>query len=565
MSYGFEVYNTSGVILANSTDFNYGLIYEKDGLSVTTGGALVDFASYGEELIFVKNTGTTFIAYDSLYKRIYLHEATPTGTSGRRLRTTGTVDVRVYTPFKNLQNSYAGPFPYGIQIFDAGGKKTFDTTYPIPLVNALAIGTIPTPSNSDASPTNAVNLPAGISSTPWLEIGCIGYSSWVLGWHYTSTTANAGLGYCARISSNQLQLSIATNFIGPTFTTSTNISGAGTKRAFYICNSAVVTDLSAVIARTSAENSNTCGFTSPATSCTTTQTFQVNTFGGNGQALTYNWTFLTTNGHSYQGSTTTNTATVVRTAGAGTGICTVNCAVSQNGSTTVNATYNATDYHSANPITGTLNSTGGTTSCNYYTPNTSCSTTETLAMSLSGGDGTGITYAWDFTTNTGGFAFSGSITSSTATIVKNGTASTYTGTVRCTVTQSGITYYFTRSISHPHTNNPPLTATITNWANSSSCSHPATQCSSYTDWIVNPSGGNGQAKTYTWSFVSNPGGFVMTNSTSQIVSLSTTAGGTGTLTCTIQCVVSQTGNTPVTVSQGVTHTHTDTGGGGGGY
>lgn len=563
-AYGFELYNGNGILLANNTDFNYGLIYEKDSLSVPTGGALLDFAPYGDELIFVRNTGATWIAYDVTNKRIYLHEATPSGTAGRRFRTTGTVDVRVYTTFRNLTSPAPGQ-PYGIQVFDDFDKKTFDSTYPIPIVNALVVGTIPTPLNSNASPTNAVNLPVGISSTPWLEIGCIAHANSVMGWHITSGTSNAALCYCARISSNQLQLSIGVTFTGPTFPLSNSvISGQGTQKAFYICNSAVVSDLSALIVRTSAANSNTCGFTSPATTCTTTQTFQVNTFGGNGQALVYNWSIIAGAGqHSISGPNTNSTVTVVGTNTAGTRPCTLQCTVSQNGSNPVSPTFDATTIYSANPLTGTINYTSGTTSCNYWTPSTSCSTTETLTMSLSGGDGTGITYAWDFTTNTGGFSFSGAINTSSVTIVKNGTVSTYTATIRCTVVQSGITYYFTRSISHPHTNNPPLTATITNWANSSSCTHSGGGCTSATDWRANPSGGNGQAVSYLWSFVSNPGGFTMTNSTSQIVSLTTVAAGTVTLNCTIKCVVSQTGSTSVEPTQAVTHYHFDNGGGGG--
>lgn len=104
------------------------------------------------------------------------------------------------------------------------------------------------------------------------------------------------------------------------------------------------------------------------------------------------------------------------------------------------------------PLSATIQSTSGNTSCSYN-PNTAsiCSTSETFSINTSGGDGTTISYIWSLE-NATGFSITGSNTAATVTVANNSTAGTYTGTLKCIVSQSGSVQQIpTYSLSHTHT------------------------------------------------------------------------------------------------------------------
>jgi hypothetical protein len=210
-------------------------------------------------------------------------------------------------------------------------------------------------------------------------------------------------------------------------------------------------------------------------------------------------------------------------------------------------------------MTATILYSSGSSSCSYNSASAStCTTTETFIASVSGGTGGAVSYSWSLI-NAPGFSISGSSTNSTVTVVIGGTAGTYTGTLQCTVSQTGsITQVPTYSLSHTHTATvDPLSGSVTVADQVFNCTFPSGgTCTTSATYIVGTiSGGNGNPKTYSWTLVNNTGGFgFTTGTTGTSVGISRTAGA-GTYTGTVRCTVSQSGVTSLVIDTAVSTTH----------
>lgn len=556
MSYGFEIYNSNNVLLANNTDFNYGLISSGTNIAISTQ-TTINYSNTGEiPIIFIRNNSTKWVACTNISTTsasFYAFEAVPTGSYNKRLTSTATIDYRVYTTFKNLPGSGDGS-AYGIQILDSNGYKTFDSTYSIPLISGIATLAIPTVSDTNASVVTSVAVPAGVSTNPWINVSMIsGTSGQLHGIHYNASF-NSGLYRCLRVVNGYLEMSYGVAFSMGQFTTSSFGYGSGTSRLFYFLNTSANDPLSGSIGFTS--GSSNCSFVAPATSCTTTESYTANYTGGNGNAVSYNWTLPTnTGGISISAGATSQIVTVTKSAGTGTYNAVLQCAISQSGSTTVNPTVNISHSHTATPITGNITYSSGSASCSYTSGGT-CTSSEVYDMVTSGGDGTAKTYSWTLPVNAGSFTYSGSTTSQTVTVQKAGAAGTYTCTLRCVVTQSGINTTFELPITHTHTSGTALSATVGITNDITNCDYPDSgACNTSSTWLATPSGGNGNAITYQWSLPVNTGGLSFSGGTTAQSATVIKSASDGTYTATLRCVVSQSGSTSVTVDTTVTHTH----------
>lgn len=204
--------------------------------------------------------------------------------------------------------------------------------------------------------------------------------------------------------------------------------------------------------------------------------------------------------------------------------------------------------------------TGGTTTCSYNAATAStCSTSQTFTVSLSGGNGTTVSYSWALV-NASGFSISGSTTNSTVTVVNGNGGGTYTGTLQCTVSQSGsVDQIPTYALSHTHTAIvDPLTGIVNVSNQVSACAYTSgTTCTTSATYTVDQvNGGNGNPKTYSWTLVNNTGGFSFsTGTTGTSVGITRTAGA-GTYTATLRCTVSQSGVTSLVIDTAVSHSHT---------
>ena len=209
------------------------------------------------------------------------------------------------------------------------------------------------------------------------------------------------------------------------------------------------------------------------------------------------------------------------------------------------------------PLAASIVKNSGSTSCTYNVDNASnCTTTENFTISVSGGNANPMTYTWSLVGATG-FSIGGSTTSATCGITNSSSVGTYTGTLRCIVQQSGSTSVTASySLSHAHTL-VPLSASLAVSSQQATCSYSSGNCTTQETHTVTTSGGDGTTKTYSWTFVNNPGGFSFnaTNAASAIVSVTAAA---GTYTCRTRCTITQ-GATSVQVEQDISHTHTQQG------
>lgn len=205
------------------------------------------------------------------------------------------------------------------------------------------------------------------------------------------------------------------------------------------------------------------------------------------------------------------------------------------------------------PFVGAIASTGGSTSCTYSVDSaSSCNTTQYFSASISGGTGAQVVYTWSVSGS--GFSISGDTNLSYCTVVNNAGSGSYTGTLYCTMVQSGVTITATYSLSHVHSTTA-LTGSVSVTNQTSSCSAALGSCTTSETHVANTSGGNGNTKYYTWEFITNPGGFSFTTGTSgSSVTLSRTAGA-GTYTCTTRCTITQSGSATLIFDTNVSHTH----------
>lgn len=452
--YGFQLFNSNGVLLANDRDFNYGLVASGTITTPQNGSARVNYADTVEQpLVFVRNNSQGWVSVNvtTTYTDFWGWQQDPYGINGRRLSAPITIPYKIFAPFKNLGNLSGQN--YGIQVFDSGGNKTFDSNYEIPRVAGSVLGTIPTPNNGAASPIWTVIFPSGISSNPWFSISSI--SGVNVGLHVPASSGpNAILYICARAPFTGLEISFGVVEIG-TFSASTFASGAGTNRLFYLMNE-VPAALDATILF--ATGTTSCTYDPALTSaCSTSQVYNINPSGGNGTAITYVWSLTNNTGSlSINGSTTGSSVTVVK-AGSGTTTynATLQCVITQSGSS-ITRTINISSVHtaSANPLAGgAITASNVTSTCTYTGSGGTCTTSETHTLGpITGGNGGALTYSWDFAANAGGFSFSTGTTGSSVGITRNATAGTYTCTTRCTISQNGSTpLVVTYAVSHTHT------------------------------------------------------------------------------------------------------------------
>lgn len=177
MAYGITIYNSAGKLIANSDDFNYGLLAEGT-LTFSSGGMTsISWTDTGEvPLVFFKfnNFNGSITHYLGFYglstTGVQAGMWNPTPVNGRISRMSGSADYRVYKTFKSLSDSPDGS-TYGMQIFNSSGEKTFDSRYRMPLVVAAAnLGPVPTPS-SYLLPSSYVTVPAAITGANlWASI-----------------------------------------------------------------------------------------------------------------------------------------------------------------------------------------------------------------------------------------------------------------------------------------------------------------------------------------------------------------------------------------------------------
>jgi hypothetical protein len=177
MSYGFKLLNSSGKLIANSEDFNYGLVAE--GTATSTGGwVTISYSDTGEiPMVFIKFASIT----ESLARYIAVQAISSTQVAfgifntssgnGRLSHITGSVDYRIYKTFKSLGDVSGDP--WGIKIFNASGEKTFDSRYKIPLVtNQVVLPAVGAPSNNSI-PYSSVILPGGIAAPLWVSVNSV--------------------------------------------------------------------------------------------------------------------------------------------------------------------------------------------------------------------------------------------------------------------------------------------------------------------------------------------------------------------------------------------------------
>lgn len=277
---------------------------------------------------------------------------------------------------------------------------------------------------------------------------------------------------------------------GTTFNTmfhinTTNLGGTGSSGS-----GGVGSGISAGIILTSGTSS--CSYNAEtASTCSTSQTFTASVSGGNGTAITYSWALVNATGFSISGSSTGSTVIVVNNSGGGTYTGTLQCAVSQSGSVDQVPTYSLSHTHTAtvNPLTGIVNVSNQVSAC-AYTSGTTCTTSATYTVDqVSGGNGTAKTYSWALVNNTGGFTFTTGTTGTSVGITKMASAGTYTATLRCTVSQTGVSsLVIDTAVSHSHT------------AQTGSLVSPIPGATNYvaTSTKISADPGGALAETYIW-------------------------------------------------------------------
>lgn len=220
MSYGFEVLNSNGILIANSTDFNFGLVTAGSVTTAAGGNTItnvptttITFSNTGEiPLVFVRNNATNWITLWNLgttFASFVGWTDSLSGVGNRRSTAAVTVDFRIYTPFRNLGN--VSGQDYGIQIFDANSAKTFDSNYAFPRI--VNTGSITIPNTGDAatsSPVAAVAFSSGVNANPWYSISHFGRGQ--VGTHrndgyFNFAEKSANTYYCTKTNTTQFLLS----------------------------------------------------------------------------------------------------------------------------------------------------------------------------------------------------------------------------------------------------------------------------------------------------------------------------------------------------------------------
>lgn len=456
MSYGFQLLNSDGYVLANDTDFNYALV--ASGTATVTGassGVQINFSNSTSELpiVYVRNASTTYLSKNSIaatYVQIYLFQDA-LAIDGARFQTTGSFEYRIYLPMKALPTEITGGSEYGIQIFTANGLKTFDSTRSYPLISG-GININMGAGDADAETV----LPAGAVSNPWVDISNLPTGQ--IGWKYNGT-GNYVVYRCMRVANGKLQVSHGDYYIGgsgPGVNTYWNTQIAKT---FLYMNTTSNDPFSASIGESPViYKYSTCTYDPTATSfCNTQWYYLANYTGGNNNPVSYSWSLNTSaTGFFIDGSSTSAQVFVRNTAGGSASPYTaiLTCAVSQSGSITQYPNVSLSHTHTAvaNPLVITAAVSAQTASCSSTV---SCTTQETWTASVTGGNGGAISYLWEFVGAANGFVFSSTNTAATTVSLDSTGAvsgTVYSCTIRCTASQSGMpNVSVDKSVAHTHT------------------------------------------------------------------------------------------------------------------
>jgi hypothetical protein len=129
MSYGFQVYNASGLIQADDTYSNYA-IYQSGSVSIGANTtAALSFTNVGVVPLL-------FLRIGDSSNRVGIDSISTTGATLRTANTnSGSVTVEWYTAVPTNYVSVSGT--YGLTVMNASGAVTFDSRYKYPRFRSI--------------------------------------------------------------------------------------------------------------------------------------------------------------------------------------------------------------------------------------------------------------------------------------------------------------------------------------------------------------------------------------------------------------------------------------------
>lgn len=346
MTYGFEVKNASGQIVANDTDFNWGLYMEG---SLTGAGSVVTgiVTTKVMPLVFFRaptSRRNIFLKMDRfLNPAVSLTFWVPTFTIEDTATSVGdpveTIYYRIYMPMNEIETPSGET--YGIRVRDVNGNVTFDSrlkpafieqiltlNYEVwngdasTLANAMKIAyTALTPANS------GVGTP-WIGSTDVYDAGVYkgmyynGSQRYRFDTHYFNRNNNIGGGYAVK----QVHVPYTS---GPVYWN----NNSGVSHVVFVMPG-TDTPLNAWVNKDSGGTAS-CSYTTG--SCSTSETFWTEWTGGNSSPVTHSWQLIGGNAASFSLSYPySNGVTVsLNNAVAGNYSTTLRYTLSQTGSTSV--------------------------------------------------------------------------------------------------------------------------------------------------------------------------------------------------------------------------------------
>lgn len=331
---------------------------------------------------------------------------------------------------------------------------------------------------------------------------------------------------------------------------------------------------------------------SGATGCNTNKQFSVTYVTTSTNAKVYEWTLVeATNGLTLENANTETVTVKATNKAPGTYVGELKCKITQNNedgvsiSSEYTTSTNVINFtHAWAPLYAEIELlSGGSNSCEIQGHQTSgiqksCSSVETFKLkNISGGNGTAVTYAWymestSFPANnilnkptgvTNSLTCTGSTSKDLETVTSTGVQGSYTGTLKCNLTQSGAVKY-TPSKSINHTKSvKPLTVSVTQSARPGIDVGTVTLLVNDLDtldtleanrttnlaFIATATGGNGNDISYVWT--KSPTNSPITVSSDGVTSVVFTVTNAGShsinLTSTIsQATVGSTTNTTAT-------------------
>lgn len=374
MSYGFEVYNSSEIVLANSKDYGYAYFTSGSFTLSAAGGVVSDpfalvsgsinsidmnSANDAKPLVFIRpsNTNLYYSVYglgNNSFKILFSSGVSDTyfGNTFIYADSVGstTIDYMVFLP-TNKVPAYSGTDNYGMQVRAANSDLVFDSRYELPKIRAV-VGTpaIPFPSNTF---TNTA-LPVGLnSSNCWVCVNEIAGA--VHGFIGQGGQYGYHAYYAFRINGSTLTTTLMLVRV-PLFAPGTGLSSttiANTPKNFLL---AVQPTLQRPVSSYLRQfnpgffvslfgNYQSCSYTSGST-CETYSIYNMFAYGGNNSPWSYSW-YLSGPGAGNFSLTTSgdSNARVSSSLSNGTYSCTLNCTASQTGSPSTTSSITVTHTH----------------------------------------------------------------------------------------------------------------------------------------------------------------------------------------------------------------------------